>query len=101
MADRGVSRRQLLLATGLMALAALGPGPSLAGEAMIAVASNFDRTARELEARDGVGPLQSRDDLFSDNIHFSDYGAYLMALTHYAVLYQTGVYQGTTIVPFH
>jgi len=51
MADRGVSRRQLLLATGLMALAALGPGPSLAGEAMIAVASNFDRTARELEAR--------------------------------------------------
>jgi len=43
--------------------------------------------AREIEARGGVGPLQSRDDLFGDNIHFSDYGAYLMALTHYAVLY--------------
>src|SRR6056297_1483282 len=44
--------------------------------------------AREAEARGGVGPLQDRDDLFSDNIHFSDYGAYLMALTHYAVLYR-------------
>jgi len=43
--------------------------------------------AREIDKRGTVGPLQSRDDLFSDNIHFSDYGAYLMALTHYAVLY--------------
>ena len=42
---------------------------------------------REIEARGGVGPLQSRDDLFHDNIHFSEYGAYLMALTHYTVLY--------------
>ncbi len=44
--------------------------------------------AREIEARGGVGPLAGRDDLFSDNIHFSDYGAYLIALTHYAVLYR-------------
>lgn len=43
--------------------------------------------AREIEARGGVGPLQSRDDLFTDKIHPSDYGTYLMALTHYAVLY--------------
>jgi len=42
---------------------------------------------REIEARGGVGPLRGRDDLLSDDIHFSDYGAYLMALTHYAVLY--------------
>ena len=42
---------------------------------------------REVEASGGIGPIRSRDDLFADNIHFNDYGAYLMALTHYAVLY--------------
>jgi hypothetical protein len=46
------------------------------------------KLARALEASDGVGPLKTRQDLFSDTIHFNDYGAYLMALTHYAVLYQ-------------
>lgn len=35
-----------------------------------------------------VGPLASHRDLFSDDIHFNAYGAYLIALTHYAVLYQ-------------
>jgi hypothetical protein len=35
-----------------------------------------------------VGPLTSHRDLFSDDIHFNDYGAHLIALTHYAVLYQ-------------
>ncbi len=44
--------------------------------------------ARALEEEGPVGPLESYSDLFSDNIHFNDYGAYLMALTHYAVLYQ-------------
>jgi len=44
---------------------------------------------REIESRGGVGPISSREDLFSDNIHLSDYGIYLVALTHYAVLYQT------------
>lgn len=43
---------------------------------------------RAVEAAGGVGPITSRKDLFSDTIHFNDYGAYLMALTHYAVLYQ-------------
>ncbi len=43
---------------------------------------------REVESRDGVGPISSRQDLFSDNIHLSAYGTYLVALTHYAVLYQ-------------
>lgn len=42
---------------------------------------------RAIEARGGVGPIRDRTGLFSDHIHFSDYGAYLMALTHYAVLY--------------
>ena len=42
-----------------------------------------------------VPGLTSRDDLFArddsgavDTIHFNDVGAYLMALTHYAVIYQ-------------
>lgn len=51
------------------------------GQVMAAVA---DR----LEAEGPVGPVSSYRDLFSDEIHFNDYGAYLMALTHYAVLYQ-------------
>ena len=44
--------------------------------------------AREVEQRGGVGPIETHSDLFSDNIHFNDLGAYLVALTHYAVLYQ-------------
>lgn len=43
--------------------------------------------ARAVEAEGGIGPLKTRHDLFSDDIHFNDFGAYLMALTHYAVLY--------------
>lgn len=43
--------------------------------------------ARALEDNsvDGLGEM---GELFSDDIHFNDKGAYLMALTHYAVLYQ-------------
>lgn len=44
---------------------------------------------RAVEERGGVGPVRDRNDLFTDNIHFNDYGAYLVALTHYAVLYGT------------
>lgn len=47
------------------------------------------RFARAVEARGGVGPINNRQDLFLDQIHFNDYGAYLIALTHYAVLYKT------------
>ncbi|MFN4155731.1 MAG: hypothetical protein ACK4HF_13835 [Paracoccaceae bacterium] len=49
---------------------------------------------RAIEAGQVPG-LTSRDDLFArgdsgavDTIHFNDIGAYLMALTHYAVIYQ-------------
>ncbi len=49
---------------------------------------------RAVEAQGGVGEVQSLHDLFSerddgtpDTIHFNDLGAYLVALTHYAVLY--------------
>jgi len=52
------------------------------------------RFAREVEARGGVGAMRSREDLFyiskegkRDMIHLSAMGNYLVALTHYAVLY--------------
>jgi hypothetical protein len=52
------------------------------------------RLAREVEARGGVGEMRSRDDLFylnekgeRDMIHVSELGNFLVALTHYAVLY--------------
>lgn len=44
--------------------------------------------ADALDTAGPVGPLATHADLFADEIHFNDYGAYLMALTHYAVLYQ-------------
>lgn len=50
---------------------------------------------REIEARGGVGNVTSRESLFArdaedalDPIHMGDLGAYLVALTHYAVLYK-------------
>ena len=46
------------------------------------------RFTRAVEAQGGVGPIRDRHDLFADNIHFNDFGVYLVALTHYAVLYQ-------------
>lgn len=44
--------------------------------------------SRYLSENGPVGPLTTHDDVFHDGIHFNDYGAYLMALAHYAVLYQ-------------
>jgi len=50
---------------------------------------------RVVEARGGVGNIASRDALLArtpeggvDTIHLGDMGAYLIALTHYATLYQ-------------
>jgi hypothetical protein len=51
---------------------------------------------RKIEATpDGIGGLTSREDLFArssdgtvDTIHINDIGKYLVALTHYAVLYR-------------
>lgn len=45
------------------------------------------RFVREIETHGHVDGLSSRQDLFKDKIHFNSLGAYLMALTHYAVLY--------------
>jgi len=53
------------------------------------------RFVRAVEAADGVGNVATRESLFArddagdlDPIHVNDLGAYLVALTHYAVLYQ-------------
>ena len=53
------------------------------------------RFVRAVEERGGVGNVQNRESLFArdaqgqlDPIHVNDLGAYLVALTHYAVLYQ-------------
>lgn len=52
------------------------------------------RLVRKIEAAGGIGGLTQREDLFArderggiDPIHVNDLGAYLVALTHYAVLY--------------
>lgn len=54
------------------------------------------RFVREVEETGGTGNITSREDLFQrtdsgeiDPIHINDLGAYLVALTHYAVLYQS------------
>lgn len=54
----------------------------------------FAAFVRALEARGGVDGLTGKEDLFGirddgtqDPIHLNDIGAYLVALTHYAVLY--------------
>jgi hypothetical protein len=65
-----------------MAQAGGGPIYIIPGGQVMAAA------ARAIEAGDVPG-LTSRHDLFQpgDTIHFNDLGAYLMALTHHAVLY--------------
>jgi hypothetical protein len=52
------------------------------------------RFVRQVEQSGGLPGLSSREDLFAvtetgarDNIHLNDLGSYLVALTHYAVLY--------------
>lgn len=45
------------------------------------------RFLREVEARGGVGEINGVADLFTDNIHLNNIGDYLVALTHYAVIY--------------
>lgn len=47
------------------------------------------RVVRAVEARPGgIDGVASRSDLFSDDVHLNDIGAYLVAVTHHAVLYQ-------------
>jgi hypothetical protein len=44
--------------------------------------------ARAVDALGGVEGISGARDLFRDTIHLNDLGAYLVALIHYAVLYQ-------------
>ncbi|PIE23954.1 MAG: hypothetical protein CSA62_05710 [Planctomycetota bacterium] len=44
--------------------------------------------ARRIDAEGGLPGLAKIEGLFRDNIHLSDLGCYLIALTHYAVIYQ-------------
>ncbi len=46
------------------------------------------RFVRAVEDQGGVGNVTDRTDLFKDKIHPNDLGMYLVALTHYAALYQ-------------
>ena len=45
------------------------------------------RFLREAEALGGVDGISGLDDLFNDDIHVNDIGFYLVALTHYAVIF--------------
>jgi hypothetical protein len=86
--DLGLYWEGVLLAQGLAHGDTGGPVYVIpAGQVMA-------RLVREVETRGGVGRLRSREDLFSvndkgkrDMIHLSALGNYLVALTHYSVLY--------------
>ena len=54
---------------------------------VIPVGQVMARFLRAVEAQGGVDGISGVDDLFSDRIHPNDIGAYLVALTHYAVIY--------------
>jgi hypothetical protein len=86
--DLGLYWEGVLLAQGLAHGDTGGPVYVIpAGQVMA-------RLVREIETRGGVDRLRSREDLFylndkgeRDMIHLSPLGNYLVALTHYAVLY--------------
>lgn len=66
-----------------VAMAVDGVGPIY----VIPAGQVFARFIREVEARGGIDGINAVEDLFSDRIHPNDVGAYLVALTHYAVIY--------------
>ena len=86
--DLGLYWEGVLLAQGLAHDDTEGPVYVIpAGQVMA-------RFVRTVESRGGVDGIRSRQDLFirnadgtQDNIHLNDLGNYLVALTHYAVLY--------------
>jgi hypothetical protein len=86
--DLGLYWEGVLLAQGLAHQDTGGPVYVIpAGQVMA-------RLVREIEKRGGVDRLRTRKDLFAltdkgeqDTIHLSPLGNYLVALTHYAVLY--------------
>lgn len=53
-----------------------------AGTALATLAKKVENTPG------GLGGITGRADFFSDDIHLNDLGAYMVALTHYAVIYR-------------
>jgi|TARA_R100001440_G_scaffold55294_2_gene75127 hypothetical protein len=53
-----------------------------AGTALARLAKKIENTSG------GLGGITGRADFFSDDIHLNDLGAYMVALTHYAVIYR-------------
>lgn len=73
---------------------AMAHGDTGAPVYVIPVGQVMARFVRRIEDRGGLPGMSSREDLFEltdqgtrDNIHINDLGNYLVALTHYAVLY--------------
>jgi putative flippase GtrA len=72
----------------------LAPAIHAAGEevGIIPAGRVMARLVQEVEATPGgIGGMTSRADLFRDDIHLSDLGLYLVALTHFASLYDSSV----------
>lgn len=79
---------------GVLLAQALAHGDTGGPIHVIPAGQVLGRFAREVESRGGVGAVRSRDDLFAlddkgarDTIHLSALGNFLVAMTHYAVLY--------------
>ena len=80
---------------GVLLRGALARAPEAGPIHLIPAGQAMAAFALALEARGGAGNLSTRADLFAlgengarDTIHLNDMGAYLVALVHYAVLYQ-------------
>lgn len=79
---------------GVLLAKALAQGNTGGPVHVIPAGQVMARFVRRLESSGGVPGINSREDLFAltaqgtrDNIHPNDLGSYLVALTHYAVLY--------------
>lgn len=66
---------------------ALAADPDHAPIHLIPAGQVLAQFVRAVDARGGVGGLDDVAGLFDDDIHLNDLGMYLVALTHYAVLY--------------
>ncbi|MCU0956694.1 MAG: hypothetical protein MUF55_05000 [Hydrogenophaga sp.] len=79
---------------GVLLAQGLAHGDTAGPVHVIPAGQVLGRFVRAVESKGGVGNVRSRTDLFirnadgtQDNIHMNDLGNYLVALTHYAVLY--------------
>lgn len=80
---------------GVLLAKAMAATPDMPPIYVIPAGRVMAELVRRVEGTEGVDAMASREDLFArldsgaiDPIHINDLGAYLVALTHYAVLYQ-------------